>query len=214
MKRLRNADDLEIATAALLDDAPELAAIAEQCGPPPLRLMPSGFAGLAEVVTGQLISKAAAAAIFGRLRDATGPLTPETYLALAPEMHRSIGLTRAKQAALSGLAQAIADGELDLAALGALDSETAIANLTRYRGIGVWTAEVYLMFCEGHADVFPAGDLALRAAAAQAFRLGEKPEIADLRARANDWRPWRSVAARLLWAYYAGVMKRDVLPVG
>ncbi|AJY45573.1 DNA-3-methyladenine glycosylase family protein [Martelella endophytica] len=214
MQRMCNADDLKIATEALLRQAPDLAAIATACGPPPLRLMPAGFAGLAEVVAGQLISKQAAAAIYARLEQEARPISPQTYLALSPETHAAIGLTRAKQAALAGIAEAILSGELDLAALGTMDSAEATRALTRYRGIGVWTAEVYLMFCEGHADIFPAGDLALRAAAAHAFAMEKRPEIAALRARAETWRPWRSVAARLLWAYYANVMKRNVLPVG
>ena len=214
MERLRNGDDLQTALADLCADAPLLAGLVATCPEIPLRLLPSGFAGLSEVVAGQMISKQAAAAIFARLRAACDPLTAGTYLALSPEAHAGIGLTRAKQATLDGIARAIAGGTLDLAALDALPADEALALLTAYRGIGVWTAEVYLMFCAGHVDIFPAGDLALRIAAADAFGLDERPDAATLRALARDWRPYRSVAARILWAHYAQITKRDVLPVG
>tara|TARA_B100000378_G_scaffold252925_1_gene228502 strand:- start:80 stop:724 length:645 start_codon:yes stop_codon:yes gene_type:complete len=214
MERLRNGDDLQKALAGLCVDAPLLAGLAATCPEIPLRLLPSGFAGLAEVVAGQMISKQAAAAIFARLRIACDPLTAETYLTLAPEAHASIGLTRAKQATLDGIARAIASGTLDLAAVDALSADEAMARLTAYRGIGTWTAEVYLMFCAGHVDIFPAGDLALRIAAADAFGLSERPDAKTLSTLALDWQPYRSVAARILWAHYAQMTKRDVLPVG
>ncbi|MGV0818435.1 DNA-3-methyladenine glycosylase family protein [Martelella sp. AMO21009] len=214
MERLRNGDDLDKARAALCENAPLLADLAATCPEIPLRLLPTGFAGLAEVVAGQMISKQAAAAIFARLRAACDPLTAETYLALSPEAHAGIGLTRAKQATLDGIARAIAGGTLDLAAIDALPAHEAMALLTAYRGIGVWTAEVYLMFCAGHIDIFPAGDLALRIAAADAFGLSERPDAATFRTLARDWQPYRSVAARILWAHYAQMTKRDVLPVG
>lgn len=214
MERLRNGDDLQTALAGLCADAPLLADLAATCPEIPLRLLPSGFAGLSEVVAGQMISKQAAAAIFARLRAACDPLTAETYLALSPEAHARIGLTRAKQATLDGIARAIAGGALDLTAVDALPADEAMARLTAYRGIGAWTAEVYLMFCAGHIDIFPAGDLALRIAAADAFGTKDRPDAATLRTLAREWQPYRSVAARILWAHYARITKRDVLPVG
>ncbi|WP_180898667.1 DNA-3-methyladenine glycosylase family protein [Martelella soudanensis] len=214
MQRLRNGDDLQKALAALCENAPLLARLAADCPEIPLRLLPPGFAGLAEVITGQMISKRAAAAIFARLEAACDPLTAESYLALAPEILANIGLTRAKQATLDIVARAIDDGRLDLAALETLQADEGMKLLTTYRGIGAWTAEVYLMFCAGHADIFPAGDLALRIAASQALGKSDRIEAEALRAVAREWQPYRSVAARILWAHYARITKRDVLPVG
>ena len=214
MQRIGNADDLQRALDALAEQSPRLGAIAAQCPEIPLRLMPAGFAGLAEIVTGQMISKQAAAAIFGRLSSAASPLTAETYLRLSPEALAGIGLTRAKQATLKGVANAIADGTLNLAAIGIMPADEAMKRLMHHRGIGAWTAEVYLMFCAGHIDIFPAGDLALRIAAADALGHSTRPEIEALRALAQAWKPYRSVAARVLWAHYARITKRDVLPIG
>ncbi|WP_319518981.1 DNA-3-methyladenine glycosylase 2 family protein [uncultured Martelella sp.] len=214
MQRLRNAADLDTAVHNLCKTAPAMARIAAVSGEIPLRLRPGGFEGLAEVVVGQLISKQAAAAIFARLKAACPLLTAETFLALSPQTRAGLGLTRAKQASLEAVAQAVMHGSLDLDRLADQPSETAIAELTAHRGIGPWTAEVYLMFSAGHIDIFPAGDLALRAAAAHAFGLATRPEQKVLRAQAEDWRPYRAVAARILWAYYATVMKKEVLPVG
>ncbi|AMM85939.1 DNA-3-methyladenine glycosylase [Martelella sp. AD-3] len=214
MQRLSNAADLDRAIDRLCESAPSMARIAAQSGEIPLRLMPCGFAGLAEVITGQLISKRAASAIFARIAAACQPLTAEAFLALPDDARAGFGLTRAKQASLEAIALAIIRGDLDLQLVGDLPSDEAIAALTVHRGVGPWTAEVYLMFSAGHIDIFPAGDLALRAAAAHAFSLDRKPDIGVLRALAEAWRPYRAVAARILWAYYAGVMKKDVLPVG
>ncbi len=214
MQRLSNRADLDRAVVRLCESAPAMASIAAQSGEIPLRLRPGGFEGLSEVITGQLISRQAAASIFARVKAACHPLTPEAFLALPPETRAGLGLTRAKQASLAAIALAILDGRLDLALVAEMPSEEAIAALTLHRGIGPWTAEVYLMFSAGHIDIFPAGDLALRAAAAHAFSLGRRPDIDALRRLAEGWRPCRAVAARILWAYYARVMKKDVLPVG
>ena len=214
MKPLRNGETLAAALDALVNVDPSLRPIAERTGPLPLRAMPEGFAGLCEVVTGQLISKQAAASIFARLQTACQPLTAKNFLAMPPEALARVGLTRAKQKALLGLAQAIADGTLELENIGALESHDAISRLTGFSGVGPWTAEVYLLFSCGHPDIFPAGDLALRAAFAHAFDLAERPDIRALQTHASRWRPHRSAAARLFWAYYAAEMKRDVLPVG
>ena len=214
MQRLRNGDDLEKALSALCGQSPLLAGIVRQCPEIPLRLMPPGFAGLAQVVTGQMISKQAAAAIFARLSAACPTLSARAYLALAPETLTAIGLTRAKHSTLHAIARAIDDGTLDLAALDALEATESLALLTSYRGIGEWTAEVYLMFSVGHLDIFPAGDLALRIAATEALGKCERLESSALRTLAEQWRPYRSVAARILWAHYAKITRRDVLPVG
>lgn len=214
MRRMRNGEEIAAALAALVAADPALVPVAEKAGPLPERAMPEGFAGLCEVIAGQMISKQAAAAIFARLKAACQPLTAESFLTLDPETLAKIGLTRAKQKSLTGLATAVAGGELELSSIGTLESQAAINRLTRFSGVGQWTAEVYLLFSCGHPDIFPAGDLALRAAFAHAFEHAERPEIPALRKNAARWSPHRSAAARLFWAYYAAEMKRDVLPVG
>ena len=108
---------------------------------------------------------------------------------------------------------AVASGRLDLAALSALPPDQALAKLTALKGVGPWTAEVYLMFCGGHADVFPSGDVALQNAVAAAFDLGARPAARELAFMAGGWSPWRSIAARLFWAYYAVKLGRGMLPV-
>ncbi|TCT28472.1 DNA-3-methyladenine glycosylase family protein [Martelella mediterranea] len=207
MQRLRHHADLKNALETLYVADPVLKEIALKSGPVPLRLMPGGFAGLAEVVTGQLISKQAASAIFKRFKAVCRPLTPDAYHTLRPEDRNKIGLTRTKQATLEGIARGIVDGTLDLSVVDDMPTEAAIARLTAFKGVGPWTSEVYLMFCAGHADVFPAGDLALRVAVAHAFDLDSKPAILDLKNRAMAWQPYRAAAARLFWAYYAAELR-------
>ena len=114
---------------------------------------------------------------------------------------------------MRALAVAEIEGRIDLRGLCSLTAAEAIGQLTAIRGIGAWTAEVYLLFCAGHPDVFPAGDVALQNAVAHAFGLDERPGARLLSDIAADWRPWRGVAARLFWAYYAREMRRSVQPV-
>ncbi len=178
-----------------------LAPVARIAGPIPLRRAAPGFAGLARVVIGQQVSTASAAAIWGRFELAFPDGRPETFAAADEATLRAVGLSGAKIATLRAVAAAHAEG-LDLDGLAALPGDEAHARLTALRGIGPWTADVYLLFCLGHADVFPAGDLALRNAVADASgREGPVP-IPELHAMAVKWSPWRAVAARLFWAYY------------
>lgn len=195
------------ALAALLERDPRLSVVAEKAGPLPERAGRPGFEGLANVVVAQLVSRQSAEAIWARLTAATGPLTPESYLAVARGAGPRLGLTAAKADTLVRVAEAIRAGTLDPDRLPGLPMETAIARLTAIKGIGPWTAEVHLLFHAGHPDVFPAGDLALRAAVQHAFGAATRPPVADLRALAMAWAPQRSVAARLFWAYYAAVVR-------
>jgi DNA-3-methyladenine glycosylase II len=178
-----------------------LARVAKVAGPIPLRRAEPGFAGLARVVIGQQVSTASASAIWGRFESAFADGRAETFAAADEETLRAVGLSGAKIATLRAVAAAIAGG-LDLDALATLPGDEAHARLTALRGIGPWTADVYLLFCLGHADVFPAGDLALRNAVADAFRCDGPVPIPELHAMAVKWSPWRAVAARLFWAYY------------
>jgi DNA-3-methyladenine glycosylase II len=150
---------------------------------------------------GQQISTSAAAAIWGRLKAAVDPFTPEQFLATPENALRTAGLSGAKVRTLTGVATALTDG-LSLDALHDLPAEEAIAAMVALKGVGRWTAESYLLFCVGHPDIFPAGDLALRSAVHHGLRLRQQPDEKRLRKLAEKWTPWRGVAARLFWAYY------------
>jgi DNA-3-methyladenine glycosylase II len=210
---IRSDDDVREGLENLLRLDPRLAAIAAEAGPLPLRLREPGFEGLAHVIVSQMVSRASAEAIWRRMRPVEGVLTADNYVLLHPDAWREFGLSRAKAETLSRIADAVASGRLDLLALSALPPDEALAELTALKGIGPWTAEVYLMFCGGHADVFPSGDVALQNAVAAAFGLGARPPARVLASLARAWSPWRSVAARLFWAYYAIKLGRGMLPI-
>lgn len=210
---IRGPADVEEGLAALLLLDPRLEAIAQASGPLPLRLSEPGFAGLAHIIVSQMVSRASADAIWSRVITATGEPTAEGFLALEPSAVAQLGLSRAKAAALRGAAEAVSRGELDLTAIAGLAADEAKAQLTALPGVGPWTAEVYLMFCGGHRDIFPAGDVALRAAVGSAFGLTPRPGIAAVERLALSWSPWRSIAARLFWTYYARRMGRNAAPL-
>lgn len=212
MSIIRNDGDIQAALAELVQLDPRLAAIVETAGPVPLRLAEPGFAGLASIIVSQMVSRASADAIWRRIA-ASGPVTAQTYAALDPQVIATFGLSRAKAKTLANLASAMTEERFDLESLGEYEAREAIRLLTDLPGIGPWTAEVYLMFCGGHADMFPVGDVALQAAVADAFSLDRRPEGKALAEMAAIWSPWRSVAARLFWAYYAVRMKRNVTPL-
>jgi len=189
------------ALALLVAADKRLASVAAFAGPLPLRRRSGGFEGLAHVITGQQISIGAADAIWRRLSAAIDPFTIERFLATSEPALRAAGLSSAKIVTLTGAARAIADG-LDLAALHDLPADEAISAMVALKGVGRWTAESYLLFCAGHPDVFPAGDLALRSAVEHGLRMRKRPDEKTLRKLAARWEPWRGVAARLFWAYY------------
>ena len=203
-RRLENADDLESALDALMRIDPRLVPIRAAAGVLPLRHLPGGFAGLAFVIVSQMVSRAAAAAIWQRMEraDATGAAR---LAESSPQEHRAWGLSRAKAESLTVAAQACLAGHLDLQALAVAPAEHALSALTRLRGIGPWTAEVYLLLGLGHVDIFPAGDVALQAAAQDALGLESRPKGPLFAEIAKAWAPERSVAARLLWAHYARI---------
>ncbi|WP_448585362.1 DNA-3-methyladenine glycosylase family protein [Thermaurantiacus sp.] len=181
---------------------PRLAAARARWGEPEPRIRPPGFGTLLRAIVAQQVSTAAAASIWARLEAAFGdPGDPAVIAAAGEEALRRAGLSRQKAAYALGLAARVREGTLPLEALPA-DDEAAIACLAAVRGLGRWSAEIYLLFAEGRRDAFPAGDLALRVAAGRLFGLGERPGEARLRALAEAWRPWRGVAALLLWHGY------------
>lgn len=190
-------EDVAEGAAWLALAEPRFAGALERTGPLPLRRRPDGFATLLSAIISQQVSTAAANAIWGRI-EALGAHEPAGLAAASDETLRGCGLSRQKIA----YARAIADSGLDFAALRAMPDAQLVAELTRIRGIGVWTAEIYAMFSLGRADVFAPGDLALQESAARLFGLETRPREKALRAMAEAWSPWRAVAARLLWAYY------------
>ncbi len=214
MTIIRGMEEIEAGLAALARIDPRLLPVIEAAGPVPLRLAEPGFAGLAQIVVSQMVSRASASAVWARIEGLGIAITPADYRALSLEQALGCGLSRAKAATLASLAEATHRGEIDLLAVRELPAAQAIAALTALKGIGPWTAEVYLMFCGGHADIFPVGDVALRAAVGHAFAIDPRPDQRRVAALAEAWAPWRSVAARLFWAYYAKMMRRDALPLG
>lgn len=203
MRRIECDDDVAAGLEALVVLDPRLGPIVAASGPVPLRRRAPGFAGLARVVTAQQVSAQAAASIWARVEGLVGA-EPEAadFDAHGDEVLRGAGLSAAKVRTLRAVGAAIESG-LDLGACAELPEEEAIARLTAIKGVGRWTAEVWLLFSAGHPDVWPAGDLALRAAVGDCFSLAERPDEKEARAIAAAWRPWRGVAARLFWAYYA-----------
>jgi DNA-3-methyladenine glycosylase II len=178
-------------------------------GRPPLRRREPGFAGLAAIIVSQQVSSASASAIFGRLEARIVPLEAARLAEATEDDLRACGLSAPKIRALRAAAAAIVQGALDLAGLAALDAEDAHKALVTVKGVGPWTADIFLLFCLGHPDAFPAGDLALQEAAKLALSLKRRPDAARLERIAERWRPLRGVAARMLWAYYRGVKARS-----
>ena len=170
----------------------------------PLRRRADGFAALADAIIGQQISVAAAASIRDKLVKAD-MLNPRNILSQSQEELRSFGLSRPK----AGYLQALADADIDYIALRTAPLDQVVKELTAIKGIGVWTAQIYAMFSLGRADAFAAGDLALQEAARLLMRLPDRPNERELRTYAEAWRPWRGVAARVLWRYYHLEKKRE-----
>ncbi|QPM89894.1 DNA-3-methyladenine glycosylase family protein [Pseudooceanicola algae] len=183
-----------------------MARIAATLPPPPLRRRAEGFATLLQAITGQQVSTASAAAIWGRVEQA-GLTTPQAVMTAGEEGLRAIGFSRPK----IRYALALAEAEMDFPALAALPDDSVLARLTALPGIGRWTAEIYATTALGRADILPAGDLALQEATRLLYGLQDRPAEAALRARGTAWSPWRGVAARMLWAWYGAEKRREAM---
>jgi DNA-3-methyladenine glycosylase II len=205
--------DLHEGLAALIARDPRFAAIRLRAGPPPLRRRPGGFAGLISIVVSQQLSTASAAAIWGRLSAAFDPFDPSAVRRARTAKLQRIGLSAPKIRTLKAVAKAAETGAVDFPALVAMNADDAHNALTAIHGIGPWTADIYLLFCLGHADAWPAGDLALQEAVRLAFALPGRPSVKEMVTLAEPWRPWRGVAARLLWAYYRAAKGREAAPI-
>jgi DNA-3-methyladenine glycosylase II len=207
--RLDTPERLAAHLDALMRIDPRLVPVRERAGAVGLRERRPGFAGMAQVICGQQLSVASARAIWTRLSAIEGATTPLGFLALEEAAVRATGFSGGKFRTLRGIAEATAGGTLDFAEIDALPAANAIARLTALKGVGPWTAEIYLMFCAAHPDVFPAGDLALQKAVAHALDLPGRPAIAELVAIAAPWSPHRAAAALLFWRYFAALREKD-----
>ncbi|WP_375452448.1 DNA-3-methyladenine glycosylase family protein [uncultured Devosia sp.] len=186
-----------------------LAPVWQQAGTPAPRINPPGFAGIAKIVCGQQLSVASARAIWSRFELLPGALKPLSYLWLDETQVRASGFSLGKYRTLRVIAEAVVAGELDFAHLETLTAEAATAYLVAHKGIGPWTAQVYLMFCAQHPDVFPAGDLALLKAVQSGLGLEARPSIKALATIAEMWSPHRSAAALLFWRLFASQRLKD-----
>jgi DNA-3-methyladenine glycosylase II len=202
--------DLREGLAALVGVCPHLARVRALAGDPPLRKRPKGFEGLARVIVGQQLSIASAEAIWGRVEASIQPFRAATLLAMPDKALRKAGLSRGKIATLRVVAEAIEQGKLKLDRLDRAPDEVIHAELTALKGIGPWTADIYIMFSLARADAWSPGDLALQLAVMDALQLAERPSLIEMNEHAEAWRPWRGVAARLLWSYYA--LRRKTSP--
>ena len=211
--RIDTEADIAAGLGALVAADPRLAEVVAMAGILPLRRRPGGFTGIAGIVVSQQLSTASASAIWGRLAAAYDPFTPQSLIKARADRLARLGLSRPKIRALKEIARAITGGVLDCEALPDMPADAAHRALCAVHGIGPWTADSYLLFCLGHPDAWPAGDLALQEAARLAFGLPGRPNAKQITLLAEPWRPWRAVAARLLWAYYRAIKQRDAVPV-
>lgn len=197
--------DLATGLAQLTRQCATMRRLVTLTGAPRLRRHRSGFPGLARIIVGQQLSIQSAEAIWGRLAAAVRPMQAARLVALTDAELRAAGLSAGKIRTLRAVGAAIATRQLDLARLARASDAEVHAALTAITGIGPWTTDIYLLFCLGRADAWAAGDLALKTSVQMALELDQRPRALELVEIAERWRPWRGVAAHVLWAYYAYV---------
>jgi DNA-3-methyladenine glycosylase II len=202
MRIIATQADIGEAVEFLLAAEPRFARIVEAHGLPPVRREAGGLAGLLRIVTDQLISLQAGETIWKRLEAELHPFEPEPLSRRRQASLMRLGLSGAKARCFIACARAVVKGEIDFAHLHTLSDEDAVAALTALPGIGPWTASIYLLSNMGRADSWPCGDLALQAAAHDLLALPVRPDARAMIQIAQSWRPWRTVAARLLWSHY------------
>ncbi|MEO1149957.1 MAG: DNA-3-methyladenine glycosylase 2 family protein [Pseudomonadota bacterium] len=176
---------------------------------PHIRKRSEGFGALFRIIVEQQVSVASAQAIWARCQAGVKPMTAARVLALGEAQLRTLGLTRQKAHYVYCLAEAVKARRFSFAAVARADDDTARALLTSLKGVGPWSAGIYLLFCEGRVDIWPPGDIAMEHAYAHAAGLDQKPASADLNDIAEGWAPWRGLAAHILWTYYAHIRGRD-----
>ena len=197
-----NRDTLEQAIRCLAAIDPELNRIFKIVGYPPLWERQPGFAALLRIILEQQVSLASADATFRRLLDGVPSLTPQNFLDLSDTALRDMGFSRQKSGYGRNLAQAVLSGRLELESLSGLDDDDARGNLMALKGIGQWTADIYLLLVLRRPDIWPASDLALAHSVRKAKELDRVPDRDQMEEIASSWKPWRASAARLLWHYY------------
>ena len=199
---IRTREDLRSGIAALARSEAVFGRVYRELGLPGLRRRRPTFDCLVHIVVDQMISIDAARAIRTRLLSAIKPFDAETIARLSPELLLGLGLSRAKAGTIGLLARAIATGELDLSRLTRLSDADVRSALTMHKGIGPWTAEIFMLTALGRSDAWPAGDVALQTAVQDLFGLPRRPGFSEMHDIAGAWQPWRAVAARLLWLHY------------
>ena len=210
---LNTQDDLDAALRVLAERDARLKPVLEMTGHAPLRRRAPGFAGLASTICGQQLSTFAAAAIWARMVAAYDELHHEHIRTARNDRLRRFGLSVAKIKTLKFIAREIAEGRLDLAKLADTPADEAHNTLTALHGIGPWTADIYLLFCLGHGDAWPAGDLAVQEAIRIGLGLKSRPTVKEMAAIGEAWRPYRGAAAHLFWAYYKVVKANGFDPM-
>lgn len=206
-----NSDNLALGLTFLSNVDPDLARLSTELGQPPLWAREPGFPTLVHIILEQQVSLASARAAFTRLLEATKIVAPETFLKLNDGELKILGFSRQKASYGRALALAVLCGEIDIAGLDSLDDAAARATLTAIRGIGSWTADIYLLMALLRPDIWPSGDLALATAIQEIKRLASRPNAGEMDRIAAPWQPWRAVAARLLWRYYLSTRKNGRL---
>jgi DNA-3-methyladenine glycosylase II len=206
--------DLEAAIHALVAQDPRLKPVFEVAGMPALRRREPGYAGLAAIVCGQQVSTASAAAIWGRVSAAFDPFHHDALRRARADRLGRLGLSAAKIKTLKNLARELATERLNLEVLANEDADAAHNTLTRLHGIGPWTADIYLLFCLGHGDAWPAGDLAVQEAVRIGLGLKTRPGPKEMAPLAEPWRPLRGAAAHLWWSYYRAIKRREGVIAG
>jgi DNA-3-methyladenine glycosylase II len=212
-KFIHTDNDLDFVIAELVRADARFGPVLAEAGRPSLRRREGGFPGLAAIVVSQQLSTASAGAIWGRLAAAYDPFAAAAIRRAGAERLARLGLSAPKIRAMKEIAKSVDSGALDLDALASQEADDAHAALTAVHGIGPWTADIYLLFCLGHADAWPAGDLAIQEAMRVAFNLKARPTAKEAIALAESWRPWRGAAAYLLWSYYRVAKGRSGAPV-
>lgn len=208
-ERLKSRAILEAHLRGLVANDPRLKSVMAACGEVPLRDSVDGFEGMAKIVVGQQVSVAAAAAIWGRFSDLMETICAAEFLAHSEDEVRGAGLSVNKFRTLCVVAEAEQSGKLHFDKLAGLAADEAIGQLTMLKGVGPWTAEIYLLFCLGHPDIFPAGDLALQKMVGHINGLKDVPKEKETRALTAMWSPYRGAAARLMWRYFAVLKDKE-----
>jgi DNA-3-methyladenine glycosylase II len=201
--------DVARAVEALRARCKVMAAIIPLAGQIPLRRREPGFEGLCRIIVAQQVSVASANAIWARVAAMFDPLQPGIIASATDEQFAAAGLSRPKMRTLRAVSDAVLSGALPLEALSTMSADAIKQAMVQVKGIGPWTADIFAMFCVGHADAFAPGDLALQEAARMAFGRKSRPDAKALDTLARRWRPHRAVAARVLWAYYAAMKTRE-----